>query len=139
MGKTKLSCEWCGRRFRPNRYNAGRQKYCLHPACVKERAQKRKRESYARRVARDEAFAKEERRRCAEANRARRARRAAAAATPPDPGPAPDPGPDLRHVVLGMLSQMTDTADPAQLAPTLRSLAERGQRLAAPLCRAFPS
>jgi len=88
-------------------------------------------------VARDEAFAKKERRRCAEANRARRARRAAAAARPPER--APDPGPDLRHVVLGMLSQMTDTADPAQLAPTLRSLAERGQRLATPPpCRASP-
>ena len=135
MGKTKLSCERCGRRFRPNRYNASRQKYCLRPACVKERAQKRKRESYARRVARDQAFAKKERRRCAEANRTRRARRAAAAARPP--APAPDPVPDLRHVVLGMLSQMTDTVDSAQLAPALRSFAERGQRLAAPPpCRA---
>jgi len=131
MGKTKLRCGFCGRRFEPDRYNAHHRKYCLDPDCVRDRKRKRQREWSARRKAADAAFAERGRKRCREANRARRKRLAALPRSPPCPVPEAAPAPDVRHALLGLLAQMTDTADSGQLHSTFVAYAARGQRLAA--------
>lgn len=132
MGKTKLRCEFCGRRFEPDRYNAHHRKYCLDPACARDRKRKRQREWSARRKARDPAFAERERARCREANRARRGRLAAIGRSPPATVPGPPPEPELRHVLFGLLAQVTDTADSGQLRSVFAAYAARGRLLAVP-------
>ena len=122
---TKLPrCEFCGRPFPPDRYNVGQQKYCTRPDCVRERRRKRQREWYAKRCAQDPEFAAAARVRCAAANRRRRAANRSRA------GPPQEELPLLLNVVVGMLSQLTDTVDPVRLRASLRDYAVRGQRVA---------
>ena len=127
MSRKPPRCEFCGRPFHPDPYNSDRQKYCTRPECVTERKRKRQREWYAKRIARDAAFAEAARVRCAGANRRRRAANQSRA------GPDDDPV-VLFNVVTGMLSQLTDTVDPVQLRTSLRDYAARGRRVALPIC-----
>jgi len=125
MSKKLPRCEFCGRCFHPDQYNAGHQKYCTRPECICERRRQRQRQWHARRYAADAAFAAAARVRCAAANRRRRLAKRSRA------GPECEVElPVLRHVVLGMLSQLTDTVDTAQLAAFMRAYALRGQRVA---------
>jgi len=121
---TKLPrCEHCGLPYHPDRYNADRQTCCTRPECVRERRRQRQRRWYNTRYATDEKFAEAARQRCAAANRRRRAAGQSRA------GPQAEP-PMLLHVVVGMLSQLTDTADPVQLRASMAEYAARGQRVA---------
>jgi len=121
---TKLPrCRHCAQSYRPDRYNADRQKCCTRPECVRERRRQQQRQWHAKRYATDEKFATAARERCAAANRRRRA------AGPSGAGP-PAHLPMWQHVVMGMLSQLTDTADPVQLRASMAEYANRGQRVA---------
>jgi len=123
MSKKLPCCDGCGGSFRPDRYNVHHQKYCTRPDCVRERRRKRQREWYGRRCAEDPEFVAAARVRCAAANRRRRT------AERSRPGP-PGALPLLSDVVVGMLSQLTDTADPVQLRACMHDYAARGQRMA---------
>jgi len=101
-------CAVCNTRFRPDRYNVHRQKCCTRPDCVRERRRQRQRVRHAKRYAEDRSFAAAARRRA---------------------GPEGESS-LLRHVVVGMLSQLTDTADPVQLRACMRDYAARGRRVA---------
>ena len=121
---TKLPpCEFCGRSYRPDRYNIGHQKYCTRPCCVQSRRQKRQREWSAKRRAADFEFVQAARVRCAEANRRRRRNSQSRTETQDD-------SPPLRDVVVGLLSHITDTVDPVQLRVCMSDYATRGQRVA---------
>jgi hypothetical protein len=115
-------CEHCGLPYEPDRYNADRQKYCTRPECVRERRRQRQRPWHKKRYAADAKFAAAAQERCAAANRRRRAAGMSRAGPPADP-------PMLLHVVVGMLSQLTDTADPVQLRASMAEFAARGQRV----------
>ena len=121
---TKLPrCEPCGLPYHPDPYNADRQKYCTRPECVRERRRQRQRPWHRKRYATDPEFAAAARERCAAANRRRRAAGQSRAGPPGD-------SPLLLNVVLGMLSQLTDTNDPVQLRASMNDFAARGQRVA---------
>ena len=116
-------CEFCGRLFHPDRYNVGQQKYCTRPDCIRERRRQRQREWHAKRYAENPEFAEAARVRCAAANRRRRLANRSRA------GPQEE-SPLLLNVVVGMLSQLTDTVDPVQLRASMYDYATRGQRVA---------
>ena len=125
MSKKLPRCAHCYRPFRPDRYNAYRQECCTRPACVLERKRRRQRKWYAARRA-DPVFREEENTRCAKANRRRRAAiRARAGPSEPDHDPA-----ELRDVLTGVLSQLTDSDDPVQLRASVRDYAARSRRMA---------
>ena len=123
MSTKRPCCAFCGLSFRPDRYNVHHQKYCTRPDCVRDRRRRRQRVWYARRFAEDPAFVEAARARCAAANRRRRAVERSRA------GPAGE-SPLLTHVVVGMLSHLTDTADPVRLQQCLCDYADRGRRVA---------
>jgi len=123
MSKTLPRCEHCGLPYHPDRYNADRQKYCTRFECVRERRRQRQRQWHAKRYVTDAKFAAAARERCAAANRRRRAAGQSRAGPPAD-------SPLLLHVVVGMLSQLTDTVDPEQLRASMAEYAARGQRVA---------
>jgi hypothetical protein len=124
MSTKKLPrCGHCSEPYQPDRYNADRQKYCTRPECVRERRRQRQRRWHNTRYANDTTFAAAARERCAAANRRRRAAGMSRAGPPADP-------PMLLHVVVGMLSQLTDTVDPIQLRVCMTEYAARGQRVA---------
>ena len=126
MSKKLPRCARCGRIFRPDRYNMLRQECCTHPECVLDRKRQRQREWQARRRAEDADFRRKGNARCAAANRRRRAAfRARGSPGRVAPSPAL-----LANVVTGLLSQLTDTSDPAQLHASLIDYAARGQRVA---------
>lgn len=117
-------CGRCGRRFRPNRFNRHRQKFCVAPECVAARARERKRKSYERRIVRDEAFRLSELARCREGMR--RCRAAARARAAPDAAlPA-----SVSEALVGLVAHLADSSDPQQVRSLLGSYAERGRRLA---------
>ena len=123
MGTGAARCDWCGRKFDPDPYNAWHRRYCKDPECKRERKRKRQREWYATKKANDPEFRVKENARCAAANRHRRASARS--------GPAPPVREnDLVAVVAGMLAQWTDTNDPIELEATARRFADRGRRLA---------
>jgi hypothetical protein len=129
-GKALPACENCGLKFRPDRYNHARQKYCCRPACKADRARARKRKSYGQRLEREEQFRETERTRCREAMRRIRAERKkaekeAAAASSDLP-----PVPPFETLLTGLVSHVADTTDPDEVASLLRAYADRGRRLA---------
>lgn len=125
-------CAACGARFAVSPYNAHRQRFCTERLCVQARKRERQRRWYNRKYKDDGSFARATRQRCAEANRRRRSRTVAM-----EPGRAPpgllDAAPPevLGEVVLGLLCQLTDSADREELAVSLSSCRERGRRVAA--------
>lgn len=129
MARARRWCAVCGSWFRPNRYNPEHQQCCLRPDCVRECKRRRQREWYASRCRDEPDFAEKARKRCAAANRVRRARIRAAAASPAAP-PVETTPQALFEVLSGLLSQLTDTTDPAELSASLRGYRERGRRVA---------
>jgi len=135
MSKKLPRCDSCGRLFRPDRYNKGRQKNCVHPDCVRARKQLRQRKWHADRRAADPDFRTSENARCAKANRLRRAavkakaeaaeQASAAAAVERTRMEA------LSDTVAGLVAQFTDTKDPLQLEKAGRAYADWGRRLSA--------
>lgn len=128
MSKRFPRCAFCGRRFRPDRYNEFRQKFCTAPECILERKRKRQREQYRARRLNDPAFRAKENARCAAANRRRRAAAKAAEAGSAGRGPPPD----LSAVMTGLPAHLADSDDPNQLRELARRFAGRGRRLASP-------
>ncbi|MBT4818998.1 MAG: hypothetical protein HN742_40325 [Lentisphaerae bacterium] len=126
MSKKLPRCDHCHRSYRPDRHNTHHQKYCRDPVCVRERKRQRQREWDAKRRAEDPDFRRKGNSRCAAANRRRRA----AEKERRDAPVAPLPPELLPEVVLGLLSQLTDIDDPADLRTSVHQYAARGQRLA---------
>jgi len=119
---TRRFCAHCGKHFKVCTYNAHHQKFCLREHCVRDRKRRRQRESYNRRYSRDPSFRETERGRAREGIRRRRQAK----------GPPTDPTVllfDSREVVAGLVSQLADIADPAELQRTIHHYARRGRRL----------
>jgi len=132
MSKKLPRCEDCGRSFRPDRYNISRQKFCTDPICVRERKRKRQREWHARQLEKDSEFRQNMNRRCLNANRRRRsASRAGPDSTGLDTYWAGAP-----EVIIGLMSQIIDSDDPARVSASLHQYVVRGHRLALSACTA---
>ncbi|NQT19414.1 MAG: hypothetical protein HQ592_06895 [Planctomycetes bacterium] len=119
-------CEFCGRPFTPNHCNVSRQRYCTDPTCVLERKRKRQREWHAKQLVEDPEFREKWNTRCREANRLRRSTDRSG---PDPPGLDHDPA-VLSEVIIGLLSQITDSNDPVLLQASMREYAARGRRMA---------
>jgi hypothetical protein len=120
------NCERCGRRIQLCRFNAHHQKYCSTPDCKAERKRERQRKSYQKRYASDEAFRSSEQRRCREAIAARRSQSAEHPASAP---PIAVIAVDVELMATGMLAQMIDSNDPAEVLASARGFEQRGQLL----------
>ena len=129
MSKKLPRCAHCDRLFSPDRYNVLHQECCRHPDCVLERKRKRQREWYARKYRDDPEFADTARKRCAAANRKRRAREVPVSGDA-TVGQADTSALALYKAVSGVISQLTDASDPAQLLCSIRRYRERGRRMA---------
>ena len=133
MGAKRLStCCVCGRKFKPEPRSEDRQKWCSRVECRAERDRARKRRYYRRRKEREAAFRERERVRCRDAMRALRARRREEATEPCAPPEETDPPMPLEHVMLGVVSQLSDSTDPVALRVLIGSYADRGRRLSVP-------
>ena len=118
--KRRAYCQRCGRQFTLCRYNRHHQNCCTHDACVIERRRERQRVSYGKRYRENDAFREAEQNRCRE-----RGRRVSAVEAP-----RPVAAINVELLAAGMLAQMIDSSDPAEVLGTARALEQRGQRLA---------
>ena len=132
-GKRLPSCENCGRKFRPERYNHGRQTHCCLAACQADRARARKRKSYRKRLEREEGFRERERTRSREAMRRLRAeRRKAAEAAQGADAACLLAVPPVQALLVGLVSQLGDSTDPHVVAGMMNAYADRGRRVTVP-------
>ena len=130
MAKKLPRCAACGRAFRPNRFNVHSQIYCPHPECFRERKRERQRRSYNRRYREDLHFRRQERKRALAGNRRRRAA-AEAARAGPDVAAGSVSAPELRDLIIGFVSHLAHSDDPAVVRGLMSGYADRGRRLAA--------
>jgi len=135
MSKKLPRCGSCGRSFRPDKYNKGRQVNCTYSVCVRARKQLRQRNWQARRRADDRQFRLKGNARCAEANRRRRENARAKAETAKRNEAAAEDAQSrlemLWDTFAGLVAQLTDTSDPVRVEEATRAYAARGRRLSA--------
>lgn len=125
MSKKLPCCESCGWAFRPDPYNAHRQRCCTRPDCLRERKRKRQRKSYAKRYREDPVFRGNERQRCAAGIRSRRA-----AGGMGRDGPGAETVPVMVFELLaGLVSEQKHTSDAAEVRAVMREYEARGRRL----------
>lgn len=127
----------CGRRYRPDRFNADRQQGCMREACARERKRLRDRERYRRRYHGDGAFREAEKSRRSECRRQAKARLRTGSGPPPTrpaSAAAADRVPELaalRHTLTGMAAVLAGEGDGGSLGEFLSACADRGRRLTA--------
>lgn len=121
------TCRCCGRRFLPDRFNRHRHECCTHPDCVRERKCERQRASYRRQYRGNATFRKREQER-AVAGGMRRRREARAS---PPAFPAGALSLSSSEVLAGLVAQVCDSRNAAELTAALAGYAERGRRCAA--------
>jgi hypothetical protein len=131
-------CAHCQKPFAPGCRNASRQKFCLRPTCVADRARLRNRLWYAEKR-KDPKFCQTEAVRCRKAMAQIRQRRKMTAATPavptspplPVPSTAPPPTADESAFALGLLAHFLDTDNLETVLAGRAELEQRGRRIAA--------
>ncbi len=134
MGARRLpTCKYCGRKFVPDARNRDRQQVCRSSACRLAASRAKKRRYYRRRLECEAGFREAERVRCREAIRLSRQ-------SQPDP---PPPGTESlcpHKLLTGLVSQLSGTSDPVEVAGMMSMYAERGRRLTeSPQIRDSPS
>lgn len=131
---TYRMCPFCGRRFRPDRYNAHHQECCPAPDCQAERKRKRDRERYRRNYhAPDKSFCEAEKARRSAARR-RNPGPAVTAGLPPSAGPPPVPSlarqvQRLSWTITGLVRAFSGESDPVFIHELASSYEASGQRL----------
>lgn len=120
------TCKYCDRKFTPDARNRDRQKVCGRPECRQAAAREKKRRYYRRRLEREPGFRETERARCRKAMRISRLK----AAREQRAGPEPPP-PCPHELLVGLVSQLGGTSDPAEVAAMMSVYADRGRRLTA--------
>jgi len=123
MSIPKRICAACGRKFVPDRFNVHHQKYCLHPACVRERKHGRDRKWEAKRRE-DPEWRRLKSQRCADCRR----RRAVRPVLPSSPAVLLSSG--VEHALIGLAVRLTDATGVAEAREFLRGCEEHGRRLA---------
>ena len=123
--KCRRKCPKCDRFFTADRYNKHHQKYCTYPDCVLERARERKRKWYSECCREDPAFREKEHRRCQQGMARIRAQKKQAkmVSVPILPEPA------VRHVLTGLIAQLSNCSDPQLLREQFNRYADQGQQL----------
>lgn len=120
MPVPRRECIACKRQFVPDRFNVHHQKYCTHPACVREHKRKRQRE-WAARQREDPAF------RRLQCKRVVASRRLHQAARPDSPAPPSTSG--MEHALIGLAARLTEASCAAEVKDYLRDCEEQGRRL----------
>jgi len=125
----------CGRLYRPDRFNADRQKGCMRGDCPGERKRLRDRQRYQRKYHGSVEFREAEKARRAECRRQAKARFRTGAGPPPGrqaEASAAQSLPEvavLRHTLTGMAAVLAGEGDGASVGEFLSACADRGRRL----------
>lgn len=127
----------CGRLYRPDRFNADRQKGCMRGDCPRERKRLRDRQRYRRKYHGSVKFREAEKDRRAECRRQAKTRLRTGAGPPLGRQAEPSVAQSLpevaalRNTVTGMAAVLAGEGDGASVGEFLNACADRGQRLAA--------
>ena len=126
----------CGRLYRPDRFNADRQKGCMRGDCPRERKRLRDRQRYKGKYCGSAEFREAEKDRRAECRRQAKARLRTGASPPlgrQAGPPAAQSLPEvaaLRHTLTGMAAVLAGEGDGVSVGEFLNACADRGRRLA---------
>jgi hypothetical protein len=127
-------CPFCGRSYKPDRFNYSRQKGCARKDCVATRKRQRDRENYKRRYAEDLSFRDREKMRRSKCRREAKAR-ARGGAGPPGSAQALVAGTlwpavvELHETMTGMAALLAGERDGVSVQEFLSGCADRGRRL----------
>lgn len=127
----------CGRLYRPDRFNADRQKGCMRGDCSRERKRLRDRQRYRHRYRDSVKFREAEKARRAECRRQAKARLRAGAGPPGGRQAEPTVAEGLlevaalRHTLTGMAAVLAGEGDGASVGEFLNACSDRGRRLTA--------